>query len=81
VSEINENVSIWARLYKRWEKAEPDLRSVSTSPAAEVRTQISAMEVELRALGARVDTAFNEASGALHNTPDAQTRGEQQTLR
>lgn len=64
MSELKENVSMWARLYKRWEKMESDLGWAGTRSAAEVDSPVSAMEVELRALGARVDTAFNEAWGA-----------------
>jgi hypothetical protein len=80
MSEIHENVSIWAKLYKRWEKVESDLRSIGTRPASESGTHMSAMEIELRALGAKVDIAFNEASGVSHNKPTAEKRNEQHYL-
>jgi hypothetical protein len=76
MSEINENVSMWAKLYKRWEKVESDLRSIGARPRSEPGTHMSAMEVELRALGAKVDTAFNDATAASHKKPAAETRKE-----
>ncbi|HEX9718706.1 MAG TPA: hypothetical protein VGA59_03170 [Ramlibacter sp.] len=80
MNEINEKVSMWAKLHKRWEKVESDLRSVKTLPAREVGVNISAMEVELRALRAKVDTAFNEASGALRDKSAAKTRDDHREL-
>jgi hypothetical protein len=38
------------------------------------------MEVELRALRAKVDTAFNEASGALRDKSAAKTRDDHREL-
>jgi hypothetical protein len=76
MSEINEHVSMWARLYRRWEKVESDLRSIGTRTGADAGTDTTAMEVELRAMGARVDTAFNEASRALHSKPAATRVGQ-----
>jgi hypothetical protein len=80
MSEINEHVSIWAKLYKRWEKVESDLRSSGTRPGSEADAPMSAMEVELRALGARVDTAFNDATAARYRKPTSETRDEQHSL-
>jgi hypothetical protein len=77
MSELDENVSMWARLYKRWEKMESDLGWTGTRPAAQVATPLSAMEIELRALRARVDTAFNEATGGLPNKPNLNTRQQE----
>ena len=53
---------------------ESNLRSKPRAAAEAINGQC-AMEVELRALRAKVDSAFNEASAAIHSRP-AQARGD-----
>jgi hypothetical protein len=62
----NEKLSVWARLYKRWEQLDAD-RRCKPPGAGEVGTGMCAMEVELRALGAKaeVGSADGTAPGNL----------------
>ena len=53
MNEMRENVSIWAKLYKTWEKLESDFRFARTPAKDELGTGIRAMEIELRALRAK----------------------------
>jgi len=75
MSEIHEKLSIWAKLHKQWTTMESGLRSMNKDRANAASPEISAMEVELRALRAKVDVAFDAASAAVHNRPKKEREG------
>jgi hypothetical protein len=60
---------------------ESNLRVMKTRPAATAEKDTCPMEVELRALRAKVDKAFNDASAALYNAPRAEHRGSSAAVR
>jgi len=62
VSELRDKVSVWEKLRRPWEHHPPDLPM--TRPGG---GELSAMEVELRALRARPDPAYGDAVSALSN--------------
>lgn len=67
MNQIHEKLSVWANLHKQLAAMESSLRSGDAQPARAMGADPSAMEVELRALKVKVDTAFNAASAAIHN--------------
>lgn len=71
MNEIHQKLSVWAKLNKQWLTMESNLRSIKTHPTATGPSAqgLCPMEIELRALRAKVDTAFNEASAAIHRQP------------
>jgi hypothetical protein len=71
---IHQKLSVWAKLQKQWETMESNLRVMKTRPAATAGKDTCPMEVELRALRAKVDKAFNDASAALYDAPRAERR-------
>jgi hypothetical protein len=65
---INEKVSTWAKLYKRWERwegMESDRRSSKAPTFGQAGAAMCAMEVELRALRAKADTAPDDPTEAF----------------
>jgi hypothetical protein len=71
MKEIHEKLSMWGKLQSQWKAMESGLRSINPRPAAPATEALplSPMEVELRALRAKVDTAFNDAMEAISNQP------------
>jgi hypothetical protein len=67
MNEINEKVSTWTRLCKRWEKMESNRASRSSQAPtfAQAGAGMCAMEVELRAMRAKADTAPDNSLEAL----------------
>lgn len=66
MKEIHAKLSMWARLYRRWEGMDPVLRGKAPA-AGEGGTGISAMEVELRAMQAKADVASDDARAESGN--------------
>lgn len=75
MNQFHEKLSVWAKLHQQLVAMESGLHSVDTQPAHGMAADPSAMEVELRALRAKVDTAFNAASAAIHNHSRTQREG------
>jgi hypothetical protein len=67
MNQMHEKLSVWARLHKQLAEMESGWRSTSTQAIHGMGADLSAMEVELKALRAKVDTAFNIASAAIHD--------------
>lgn len=65
MNEINEKVSAWTRLYKRWDKTETDRRPTQAPTFGQVGARMCAMEVELRAMRAKADTIPADPTEAL----------------
>lgn len=63
MKEMNEKLSMWARLYKRWEQVDPDPHCRPPT-FGESGTGMSAMEVELRALQAKADVGADDLRAA-----------------
>jgi hypothetical protein len=72
MNEINEKVSLWAKLNKQWETMESGLRTRKPRPKGSVGDDPAPMEVESKALRARVDTAFNDAMAAVYDRSQTQ---------
>lgn len=66
MNQIHDKLSVWARLHGQLKTLEAGLRSTGEEPGHGTGADTSAMEVELRALRAKVDNAFNVASAAIH---------------
>lgn len=64
--DLHQKLSVWEKLYKRWDPREPQADSIGT-PRANDR-QMCAMEVELRAMNAKADTSFDDAVAALRRS-------------
>lgn len=64
MKEIQDKLSIWGRLYKECEQLELQLRSAQSGDKCSGPDR-AVLEAELKALKARTDAAFKEASEAL----------------
>lgn len=81
MSQLKGNESIWTRLYRKLGMMESRSRSLGGPTAADADPAFSAMAAELKALGAKVDTAFNETTRVMprhpgdHDMPVGQPHG------
>jgi hypothetical protein len=66
--DLHPKLSVWEKLHRHWEHrhSQPDAATAGVPPAG--GEHLCAMEVELRAMNAKADTAFDDAISALHNT-------------
>lgn len=68
MTDLQQKLSAWAKLYKRRDSRGADADfSGDRAPHASNR-QMCAMEVELRAMGARADTSLDDAMAALKSS-------------
>jgi hypothetical protein len=67
LNDMYQKLSVWSKLQKQWESMERGLHSTKARPAASMGKDSCPMEVELRALRAKVDAAFNDTAKALYN--------------
>lgn len=75
MNQIHEKLLVWAKLHQQLAEMESGWRSTNTQHGHGMGADVSAMEVELKALRAKVGTAFNVASAAIHGEPRRQREG------
>lgn len=66
--DLHLKLSVWEKLHRHWEQRHSQFDADAASELPAGGQHLCAMEVELRAMNAKADTAFDDAITALRNS-------------
>ena len=65
--DLHQKLSVWEKLHRHWEQRHSQFDAAAADAPPSGGEHLCAMEVELRAMNAKADTAFDDAVTALRN--------------